>query len=169
MEITLFMIHKVTVSLFLTNEHIALCCEHLPHSFSQSWYTANMTTTTNTLFRNNKCIQCLKCIKNISMYEYLSRTGLLGFLSDETKSLPGNLGLADLDWVQQAIADFRGNPNYVTLASWGQGAGMVRQREIMFFSCERRSSISYNLALCMCLCEMANIEIHLSAFRFQLF
>ena len=58
--------------------------------------------------------------KNISMYECLSRTGLLGFLSDETKSLPGNLGLADLglalDWVQQAIAEFGGNPNSVTMA-----------------------------------------------------
>ena len=57
------------------------------------------------------------------------RTGLLGFLSDETKSLPGNLGLADLglalDWVQQAIAEFGGNPNSVTVAGWGQGAVMA--------------------------------------------
>ena len=59
----------------------------------------------------------------------LPRTGLLGFLSDETKSLPGNLGLADLslalDWVQQAIAEFGGNPNSVTVAGWGQGAVMA--------------------------------------------
>ena len=54
------------------------------------------------------------------------RTGLLGFLSDETRELPGNLGLTDvalaLDWVQQAVADFGGNPGSVTLAGWGQGA-----------------------------------------------
>ena len=60
---------------------------------------------------------------------FSGRTGLLGFLSDETKSLPGNLGLADLglalDWVQQAIAEFGGNPNSVTLAGWGQGAVMA--------------------------------------------
>ena len=70
-----------------------------------------------------------KVHKNISMYECLTRTGLLGFLSDETKSLPGNLGLADLglalDWVQQAISEFGGNPNSVTLAGWGQGAVMA--------------------------------------------
>jgi len=54
------------------------------------------------------------------------RVGLLGFLSDETKALPGNLGMVDvqlaLGWVQQAIADFGGNPQSVTLAGYGQGA-----------------------------------------------
>ena len=54
------------------------------------------------------------------------RVGLLGFLSDETKKLPGNLGMVDvqlaLGWVQQAIADFGGNPQSVTLAGYGQGA-----------------------------------------------
>ena len=51
---------------------------------------------------------------------------MLGFLSDETRDLPGNLGLTDvalaLDWVQQAVADFGGNPGSVTLVGWGQGA-----------------------------------------------
>ena len=54
------------------------------------------------------------------------RTGLLGFLSDETKNMPGNLALSDvalaLTWVQQAIAEFGGNPQSVTLAGFGQGA-----------------------------------------------
>ena len=60
------------------------------------------------------------------MIPRIFRTGLLGFLSDETRELPGNLGLTDvalaLDWVQQAVADFGGNPGSVTLAGWGQGA-----------------------------------------------
>ena len=54
------------------------------------------------------------------------RTGLLGFLSDESKTIPGNFGISDvqiaLGWVQQAIADFGGNPQSVTLAGYGQGA-----------------------------------------------
>ena len=54
------------------------------------------------------------------------RTGLMGFLSDETKNMPGNLALSDvalaLTWVQQAIAEFGGNPQSVTLAGFGQGA-----------------------------------------------
>ena len=54
------------------------------------------------------------------------RVGLLGFLSDETKTLPGNLGMMDiqlaLGWVQQVISDFGGNPQAVTLAGFGQGA-----------------------------------------------
>ena len=54
------------------------------------------------------------------------RTGVLGFLSDETKLMPGNLGMTDvvlgLSWVQQAISEFGGNPQSVTLAGFGQGA-----------------------------------------------
>ena len=54
------------------------------------------------------------------------RTGLLGFLTDETKKMPGNLAVSDvslaLSWVQQAIAEFGGNPQSVTLAGYGQGA-----------------------------------------------
>lgn len=69
------------------------------------------------------------CIRRFPLKLSSDRTGLLGFLSDETKSLPGNLGLADLglalDWVQQAIAEFGGNPNSVTVAGWGQGAVMA--------------------------------------------
>ena len=57
------------------------------------------------------------------------RSGLLGFLSDETKTIPGNFGMTDvelaLEWVQQAIADFGGNPQLVTLAGFGQGAVMA--------------------------------------------
>ena len=54
------------------------------------------------------------------------RTGLLGFLTDETKKMPGNLALSDvslaLSWIQQAVAEFGGNPQSVTLAGFGQGA-----------------------------------------------
>ena len=62
----------------------------------------------------------------LNFFLNICRTGILGFLSDETKKLPGNLGLADvslaLSWVQQAIAEFGGNPQSVTLAGYGQGA-----------------------------------------------
>ena len=54
------------------------------------------------------------------------RTGILGFLSDETKNLPGNLALTDvllaLRWVKEVVEDFGGDPNSVTLAGYGQGA-----------------------------------------------
>jgi len=54
------------------------------------------------------------------------RSGILGFLSDGTKYLPGNLGLEDvrvaLGWVQQNIGDFGGDPGKVTVAGHGQGA-----------------------------------------------
>ena len=54
------------------------------------------------------------------------RTGILGFLSDETKKLPGNIGLTDvvlaLRWVKERVEDFGGDPNSVTLAGYGQGA-----------------------------------------------
>ena len=54
------------------------------------------------------------------------RTGLLGFLSDETKNMPGNIALTDvalaLSWIQQAVAEFGGNPQSVTLSGFGQGA-----------------------------------------------
>ena len=54
------------------------------------------------------------------------RTGILGFLSDETKNLPGNVALTDvilaLRWVKEVVEDFGGDPNSVTLAGYGQGA-----------------------------------------------
>ena len=54
------------------------------------------------------------------------RTGILGFLSDETKKLPGNIGMTDvvlaLRWVKERVEDFGGDPNSVTLAGYGQGA-----------------------------------------------
>ena len=70
-------------------------------------------------------LTCFLLLKH-PLIPQIFRTGLLGFLSDETRELPGNLGLTDvalaLDWVQQAVADFGGNPGSVTLAGWGQGA-----------------------------------------------
>ena len=71
------------------------------------------------------------------------RTGLLGFLSDETKQMPGNLALSDvslaLSWVQQAISEFGGNPQSVTLAGYGQGAVIAH---LMSFNSAASSMIS---------------------------
>ncbi|XP_049851857.1 esterase FE4-like [Schistocerca gregaria] len=53
------------------------------------------------------------------------RLGPLGFMSTGDSLLPGNLGMKDqvlaLQWVQQNIAAFGGNPNDVTI--FGQSAG----------------------------------------------
>ena len=57
------------------------------------------------------------------MYRY--RLGPLGFLSLGTEDVPGNAGVRDqvlaLQWVQDNIAMFGGNPDLVTV--YGQSAG----------------------------------------------
>ncbi|XP_042890034.1 carboxylesterase 4A-like [Penaeus japonicus] len=57
------------------------------------------------------------------------RLGVLGFLSTEDSSLPGNLGLKDqtlaLRWVQENIRDFGGDPGKVTVFGQGSGAHAV--------------------------------------------
>ena len=58
--------------------------------------------------------------KNIVIVTINYRLGPLGFLSMGTEDVPGNVGLKDqvlaLEWVQQNIGDFRGNPSLVTIA-----------------------------------------------------
>lgn len=62
------------------------------------------------------------------------RLGLLGFLSLANEHIPGNFGLLDqvraLEWVQENIREFGGNPNMVTIAgesagSWAVGYHMM--------------------------------------------
>lgn len=54
------------------------------------------------------------------------RVGLLGFLTDGTKDMPGNFGLWDqnlvLRWVQSNIESFGGNRDDVTLTGFSAGA-----------------------------------------------
>ena len=57
------------------------------------------------------------------------RVGVLGFLSTEDQSLPGNFGLKDqveaLKWVQRNIEAFNGDPKQVTLAGLSAGGASV--------------------------------------------
>ncbi|KAK3877476.1 hypothetical protein Pcinc_017803 [Petrolisthes cinctipes] len=57
------------------------------------------------------------------------RLGTLGFLSTEDEVLPGNLGLKDqtlaLQWVQENIREFGGDPSKVTIFGQSAGAGAV--------------------------------------------
>ena len=54
------------------------------------------------------------------------RLGILGFLSLENDSAPGNLGLHDqylaLLWVKNHISQFRGDPGNITLMGHSAGA-----------------------------------------------
>ena len=60
------------------------------------------------------------CIKNLLM---------LGFLSTEDETVPGNNGLKDqvkaLKWIKNNIHNFRGDPNSVTILGMSAGASSV--------------------------------------------
>ncbi|XP_050094035.1 uncharacterized protein LOC126576773 [Anopheles aquasalis] len=57
------------------------------------------------------------------------RLGPLGFLSTEDDSIPGNYGLKDqvtaLEWVQQNIHSFGGDPKRVTIVGYSAGSASV--------------------------------------------
>ncbi|XP_052891983.1 glutactin-like [Anopheles moucheti] len=62
------------------------------------------------------------------------RLGPLGFLATNSHEIPGNMGLMDLtlalEWVQEHIERFGGNPNNVTL--FGQSAGAAAISALMY-------------------------------------
>ncbi|KAF2895283.1 hypothetical protein ILUMI_10894 [Ignelater luminosus] len=57
------------------------------------------------------------------------RMGILGFLSTQDQTLPGNYGLKDqvmaMKWVKDNIKYFGGNPNSITLTGFASGAAAV--------------------------------------------
>lgn len=57
------------------------------------------------------------------------RLGPLGFLSTQTKEIPGNAGFLDtimaIKWVKQYIQYFGGNSNRITIFGGSAGAGLV--------------------------------------------
>ncbi|XP_055534059.1 glutactin-like [Wyeomyia smithii] len=62
------------------------------------------------------------------------RLGALGFLSTLSNTIPGNAGMLDvimaLQWVQDHIADFGGNPRNVTV--FGQSAGAAAASALLY-------------------------------------
>ncbi|CAK9803094.1 Juvenile hormone esterase [Anthophora quadrimaculata] len=70
--------------------------------------------------------------QNIILVTLNYRLNILGFLSTASKASPGNYGLKDirmaLQWIQENIASFNGDPNSVTL--WGHSAGAVLVHEL---------------------------------------
>ncbi|PIC54961.1 hypothetical protein B9Z55_000433 [Caenorhabditis nigoni] len=65
------------------------------------------------------------CTKNVVVVTINYRLGVLGFFTTGDSVCPGNMGLWDqtaaLQWVQDHIASFRGDPDNVTI--FGQSAG----------------------------------------------
>uniref|UniRef100_A0A8C5PL10 Carboxylic ester hydrolase n=1 Tax=Leptobrachium leishanense TaxID=445787 RepID=A0A8C5PL10_9ANUR len=69
----------------------------------------------------------LSAYENVVVVSIQYRLGILGFLSTGTKEAPGNYGFLDqvaaLQWVQENIKDFGGDPQSVTL--FGESAGSI--------------------------------------------
>ncbi|XP_075694470.1 fatty acyl-CoA hydrolase precursor, medium chain-like isoform X1 [Rhinoderma darwinii] len=69
----------------------------------------------------------LSAYENVVVVSIQYRLGLLGFFSTGDDQLPGNYGFLDqvaaLQWVQETIADFGGDPQSVTI--FGESAGAV--------------------------------------------
>ncbi|CAK9806448.1 Juvenile hormone esterase [Anthophora plagiata] len=65
--------------------------------------------------------------QNIILVTLNYRLNILGFFSTASKASPGNYGMKDvrmaLQWIQENIALFNGDPNSVTL--WGHSAGAI--------------------------------------------
>ncbi|XP_055621644.1 glutactin-like isoform X2 [Toxorhynchites rutilus septentrionalis] len=72
--------------------------------------------------------------KNVVLVVVQYRLGPLGFASLKTEGMPGNVGLMDikmaLEWVQDNIAQFGGDPDNVTL--FGQSAGAAAISALMY-------------------------------------
>ncbi|CAG0887246.1 unnamed protein product [Darwinula stevensoni] len=67
--------------------------------------------------------------EDVVLVTFNYRLGPLGFMSTEDKVMPGNMGLLDmiaaLQWVQQNIRHFGGDPRAVTIMGESAGAGAV--------------------------------------------
>lgn len=79
----------------------------------------------------------------VTYLEYIFFLGVLGFLSTEDEACPGNWGIKDqlraLEWVQENIAYFGGNPNNVTI--FGESAGAVSVHILVQSSAAQGSSL----------------------------
>ena len=79
------------------------------------------------------------------------RLGVLGFLSLEDEIAPGNLGLRDqnlaLQWVQNYISRFGGNPDRVTLFGLSAGAQSTNFHVMSPLSKSLFSKVNYFILL----------------------
>nr|CAI5867177.1 unnamed protein product [Callosobruchus analis] len=76
--------------------------------------------------------------RDLILVTFNYRIGALGFLSTEDEVVPGNNGLKDqtlaLQWVQNNIESFNGNPQSVTLTGFSAGASSVHLHYLSTYS-----------------------------------